>query len=548
MGKKGKKEKKLKGAEKTAAKMEKKVSKRSKREEEDLEALIAEFQCLDAKKTQVLETACPPPSPRLNASLCAHPEKDELILFGGEFFNGKRCAQQAVVVPQGGGQMWIFGGEFASPDGEQFYHYKDLWVLHLGTRTWEQIKAPGAPSGRSGHRMVLSKRQLLVFGGFHESNDIHAFNLETFTWSRLQPTGTGPCPRSACHMTPTPDGNGVIIYGGYSKTRAKKDVDKGTIHSDMFLLRREGKEEQEKWTWTRVNPSGVKPPPRSGFSLAVGPGGRALLFGGVCDEEDEESLEGDFFNDLYFYDINKKRWFPAQLKGNKSEKKKRRRGKKGEQTNETEGEKEEPQGPTEIIKEIMAEDGTVMTIKEVIPAAQAEEDSEEEEEEEEEDGEEEEAAAMAPLVEPCPRSSAMAMVKHSKLYLYGGMFEVGDRQFTLSDLYSLDLHKMDQWDVLVEMDPKTQEWLEESESEDEEEAKGGDDEEDDEEEEDSDEESEEDADHPPVKAGEALADYQTRTEKYWLGLARANLGPDAKEKKVQKVGHAMDKVFFEDQE
>uniref|UniRef100_A0A3Q1FS41 Kelch domain-containing protein 4-like n=1 Tax=Acanthochromis polyacanthus TaxID=80966 RepID=A0A3Q1FS41_9TELE len=90
MGKKGKKEKKVKGAEKTAAKMEKKVSKRSKREEEDLEALIAEFQSLDAKKTQVVETTCPPPSPRLSASLSAHPEKDELILFGGEFFNGKK--------------------------------------------------------------------------------------------------------------------------------------------------------------------------------------------------------------------------------------------------------------------------------------------------------------------------------------------------------------------------------------------------------------------------------------------------------------------------
>uniref|UniRef100_A0A673K2Z8 Kelch domain-containing protein 4-like n=1 Tax=Sinocyclocheilus rhinocerous TaxID=307959 RepID=A0A673K2Z8_9TELE len=543
MGKRGKKENKVKGAEKTAAKMEKKVSKRSKREEEDLEALIAEFQSMDAKKTQVVETSCPPPSPRLNASLCAHPEKDELILFGGEFFNGKKIFKVffltkfvlhcvlyciwAVVVPQGGGQVWIFGGEFASPDGEQFYHYKDLWVLHLGTRTWEQINA------------CYSKEQV----DYIYYNDIHAFNLDTFTWSRLQPTGTVPCPRSACQMTPTHDGSGVIIYGGYSKTRAKKDVDKGTIHSDMFLLRREGKEEQEKWTWMRVNPSGVKPPPRSGFSLAVGPGGRALLFGGVCDEEDEESLEGDFFNDLYFYDISKNRWFPAQLKGNKSEKKKRRRGKKGEQTNETEGEKEEAQGPTEIIKEIVAEDGTVMTIKEVSPAAQAEEDSEEEEEEEVD--EEEEAAAMAPLVEPCPRSSAMATVKHGKLYLYGGMFEVGDRQFTLCDLYSLDLHKIDKWDVLVEMDPKTQEWLEESESEDEEEeAKGGEDEEEGE----SEEESEEDADHPPVKPGEALADYQTRTEKYWLGLARANMGPDAKEKKVQKVGHAMAKVFFEDQE
>lgn len=47
---------------------------------------------------------------------------------------------QAVVVPQGGGQLWVFGGEFASPNGEQFYHYKDLWMLHLATHTWENIK------------------------------------------------------------------------------------------------------------------------------------------------------------------------------------------------------------------------------------------------------------------------------------------------------------------------------------------------------------------------------------------------------------------------
>ncbi|XP_066505188.1 kelch domain-containing protein 4 isoform X2 [Hoplias malabaricus] len=456
--------------------------------------------------------------------------------------------------------MWVFGGEFASPDGEQFYHYKDLWVLHLNTHTWEQIKAPGAPSGRSGHRMVLSKRQLLVFGGFHESardyiyyNDVHAFNLDTFTWSRLTPSGSGPSPRSACQMTPTLDGTGVIIYGGYSKSRAKKDVDKGTIHSDMFLLKREVKDEQEKWVWSRVSPSGVKPPPRSGFSLGLGPGGRALLFGGVCDEEDEETLEGDFFNDLYLYDINKNRWFPGQLKGGRSEKKKRRRKKGAEEGAQTEGSPEEKDGeelqPTEIIKEIVAEDGTVMTIKEVIPGARAAEESEEEEEDDEEEEEEEEGATAAPLVEPCPRSNSMAAVKHGKLFLYGGMFEVGDRQFTLSDFYVLDLHKMEQWEVLVEMDPKTQEWLEESESEDEgdeEEAKGGEDEEDEESSEDESDEDEED-EHPPVKPGESLSQYQSRTEAYWQGLARTNMGPDAKDKKVQKVGLAMAKVFFEDQ-
>lgn len=125
----------------------------------------------------------------------------------------------------------------------------------------------------------------------------------------------------------------------------------------------------------------------------------------------------------------------------------------------------------------------------------------------------------------------MATVRQGKLFLYGGMFEVGDRQFTLNDFYCLDLHKMDRWEVLVEMDPsewikeechvekkkksakqpvwrrevssrfivggffplpstETQEWLEESESEEEEEeeeAKGAEGEE---EEEESEEESE----------------------------------------------------------
>ncbi|KAM6973514.1 kelch domain-containing protein 4 [Aplochiton taeniatus] len=582
MGKNGKKEKKVKGAEKTAAKMEKKVSKRSKRGEEDLEALIAEFQSLDAKKTQVVEMPCPPPSPRLNASLSAHPDKEELILFGGEFFNGKktylyndlffynikknnwvkcdipnppppRCAHQAVVVPQGGGQLWVFGGEFASPDGNTFYHYKDLWVLHLATNTWENIKVPGAPSGRSGHRMVLSKRQLLLFGGFHESardfvyyNDVYCFSLDSFSWSRLLPSGSGPLPRSACQMTSTPDASGVIIYGGYSKLKTKKDLEKGTIHSDMFLLKREGKDDQEKWSWSRLSPSGSKPPPRSGFSLAVGPGGRALLFGGVCDEEEDETLEGDFCNDLYLYDIGKNRWFPAQLRSTKTDTKKSRRGKKsvagGQEQEEGESTAAATEGPIEVVKEIVTEDGTVMTIKEVIQGVRTEEEKEEDDVDEDIEG-----SASASLIEPCPRSSTMATVRQGKLFLYGGMFEVGDRQFTLNDFYCLDLHKMDQWDILVHMDPNTQEWLEESDSE-------GDDKEEEEEAKKDDDESEvesvdneKEEEHPSVNGGESVTDYQTRTMEYWVALARANMGPDIKDKKVTKVGIAMAKVFYEDQ-
>ncbi|XP_030313513.1 kelch domain-containing protein 4 isoform X2 [Calypte anna] len=570
MGKKGKREKKGKGAEKTAAKMEKKVSRRAKKEEEDLEALIAEFQNLDAKKTQVIETSCPPPSPRLNGSLSAHPEKDELILFGDIPVQRAVCLQHQeehlvqtgdsqpttkevcspAVVPTAGGQLWVFGGEFASPNGEQFYHYKDLWVLHLATKTWEQIKASGGPSGRSGHRMVACKRQLIVFGGFHESardyiyyNDVYAFNLDSFTWSKLAPSGIGPAPRSGCQMTTSPEGS-IIIYGGYSKQRIKKDVDKGTLHTDMFLLKAEsaGKEE-EKWTWSRLSPSGVKPPPRSGFSVVMAPNNRCLLFGGVHDEEEEESIEGDFFNDIYFYDIGKNRWFPGQLKGPKSEKRKRRRGRQteAEAAGEEEMEKETPEGPVEIVKEVVAEDGTVMTIKQVISGPAGEQEKPESEEEEE-DG------ALGQHVEPCPRSNAMLAVKHGVLYVFGGMFEVGDRQFTLSDLHSIDLHKLEEWKVLVEMDPKTQEWLEESESDEDDDdlegAEGGEDGEESSEEESEDEEGAEQ--HPSVQPGEEHPDFLARTEQYWIQLARSNMGPDAKEKKVVKVAHAMAKTFYED--
>lgn len=68
---------------------------------------------------------------------------------------------------------------------------------------------------------------------------------------------------------------------------------------------------------------------------------------------------------------------PAQR--NKTEKKNRRRGRKGE-AEEEEG--SAPGGPTEVIKEIVTEDGTVITIKEVIPGAQEKVEEEEEEQDE----------------------------------------------------------------------------------------------------------------------------------------------------------------------
>ena len=39
----------------------------------------------------------------------------------------------------------------------------------------------------------------------------------------------------------------------------------------------------EKWKWVVVKQSGSRPTPRSGLSLAVAPGNKAVCFGGVFD-------------------------------------------------------------------------------------------------------------------------------------------------------------------------------------------------------------------------------------------------------------------------
>ena len=54
------------------------------------------------------------------------------------------------------------------------------------------------------------------------------------------------------------------------------------------------------------------------------------------------------------------------------------------------------------------------------------------------------------LFVPQPRMGATLAVKNGVLYLYGGMYESGDKQWTLSDFYSLDLHKMDEWKVIIQ--------------------------------------------------------------------------------------------------
>ena len=79
------------------------------------------------------------------------------------------------------------------PSGDNFRHFNDMWRFNMAKGEWEQITWKGSsPSPRSGHRMSLWKRKLVLFGGFYDTyrqtkffDDLWFFDLQACEWSVL---------------------------------------------------------------------------------------------------------------------------------------------------------------------------------------------------------------------------------------------------------------------------------------------------------------------------------------------------------------------------
>ncbi|CAG9839318.1 unnamed protein product [Diabrotica balteata] len=507
MGKNKKDKKKGKGAEKTTAKTEKKLTNKMKKElqakgEDDIESILLQIEKEEKKRLTVTEAIISPPSRRLNFTFVAHPEKEQLILYGGEFFNGQktfvygdlffynipnnkwtvvkapngpppRCGHQMVVSSANKGQLWVFGGEFTTPTQSQFYHYRDLWVFHLATKQWEKITAPNGPSARSGHRMVLIKKQLFVFGGFHDNlrdckyfNDIYSFDTETYKWTKIEPLGTSPQPRSGCCMIGLNDGK-ILIYGGYSKEKLKKDLEKGHVYSDAFLLtpKKNDTAAGTVYKWSQIKIGGFSFSPRCGMPIiSTANNLSAYSFGGVFDvEDDEEDLCGNFYNEFLQLELEKLTWRNVSLSG------KRDRSAKSKQDKENMDEDVAEEKEVEDIKQkvettTISDDGIFKVTVGGAPSTS--------------EGEVISSKQSPSYFSPSPRMNCGLAIKHGVLYLYGGMHEEGSKQVTFSDFYSLDLKKLDEWKTIIADDTSSLEWLE-SDSEDEDVSDDNDDEEED---------------------------------------------------------------------
>ncbi|KAI0090113.1 hypothetical protein BDY19DRAFT_751077 [Irpex rosettiformis] len=423
-----------------------------------------------------------PPSRRANATVTPCPVGNYLWCIGGEFFSedgkahfyndifrynpdkdewrkyvsktcpGPRSAHAAVASPAAGGKIFLFGGEFSSLNQTTFHHYRDFWCFDITTHSWDRIETKILPTARSGHRMAMWKHYIVLFGGFFDPglrtnylNDLWVFDTQEYKWTQIEFKKHERAPSSGFSFLPTPEG--ILLHGGYCKEYHKGQRPIGVMLEDTWFLRMTMPTAEEdsskrslssnlpivKWEHRKRPSTAFAPSLRSGCTMVLWANkNTGILFGGVTDEDNhEETLDSVFHNDLYGYHIlGNGRWVSMALKKPKQKggaKKKKARA----------------------------------TIKPVeVPSPVASDEEHPSEDDVERGGEtqiSQTARSRAPNNEdeidlddpnstiPIPRYNAMLAVLRNTLYIYGGIFERGTREYTLDDFYSLQLDKLDKY-------------------------------------------------------------------------------------------------------
>lgn len=480
--------------EKKAAQKEKKVSKKPKAgqdsdsdaEDVDLDAVLAEYAKQQEQFLKVTETVSEPPSPRASATILANPSNEnEVLLFGGEFFDGalarfyndlyvyntnrdewKMVTSPNSPLPRSGhawcrggnaGGVYLFGGEFSSPKQGTFYHYNDFWRFEPGSREWTRLEGKKGPPARSGHRMTFFKNYIILFGGFQDTSqttrylqDLWVYDTNSFQWFEPKlPAGTAkPDARSSFSLLPHE--GGAVMYGGYSRVKAtsisgggnrkgggasSRVVLKPVVHQDAWYLRIQAPAADApantlpviRWE-KRKRPANAPNPARAGATMCSHKG-RAIQFGGVHDvEESEEGIDSEFFNTLYAWNVDRNRYFPLTLRRPRTTAKK--------PANERGGRRDKGKAAEEELfanlRALEARDGkSSAEAEEALSQAPATE------------VEEEKIVKPVQFEMPHPRFNAQLTVQNDILYIYGGTYEKGDREFTFDELWAIDLLKLD---------------------------------------------------------------------------------------------------------
>lgn len=304
--------------------------------------------------------------------------------------------------------------------------------------------------------MTYWKQYIILFGGFQDTSnqtkymaDLWIFDTVNYVWYSpvLPPAQLKPDARSS--FTFLPHEQGAVLYGGYSRVKAtvalkqkagkaqslgQKSVLKPKVHDDSFFLRMSQPATDANLStppavrWEkRKKPANSPNPTRAGATMTWHKG-RGIMFGGVHDvDESEDAIDSEFFNQIYVWNIERNRFMPLPLRKLRQQPKKanfeQRGGRRGRQGNED-----------ELLKLMAA-----------IEAGHSLEDADDMELDKKQEEDEDTPVKEMPvrLEPPHVRFNSQLVVQGDYLYIYGGTFEKGDREFTFDDLYAINLDKLD---------------------------------------------------------------------------------------------------------
>lgn len=190
------------------------------------------------------------------------------------------------------------------------------------------------------------------------------------------------------------------------------------------------------------------------------------MFGGVHDVElTEEGIDSEFFDTLFAWNTDRNRFFPLSLR------RPRAPGKKQQANQAIKSRDRSKTDEEELLKNLKA-----LEAKGGIQRDDDDDDFMQFNTPQLEEPAEPSKPAIVRFEMPHRRFNAQLAVQDDTLFIYGGTFEKGDREFTFDDMYSIDLVKLDgvkevfyrepgNWNLLYEDEDSDEEMEDEDEDE-----------------------------------------------------------------------------------
>lgn len=241
-----------------------------------------------------------------------------------------------------------------------------------------------------------------------------------------------------------------MVCGGYSRVKSAatagkqtkggkqshRSVLKPTVHQDTWFLRIVQPQGDApgsslpvvRWE-RRKKPANMPNPPRAGATMAYHKG-RGILFGGVHDvEESEEGIDSEFFDTLFAWNIERNRYFQLTLRRARAAPRKPAEDRGGARRGR--GKADE----AELLRNLAA-----LETKGTIAGADAIEAD---------NTMDVEDLPVKALIKPIfmtmphPRFNAQLAIQDDVLYIFGGTYEHGDREYTFDEMWAIDLGRLD---------------------------------------------------------------------------------------------------------